>query len=269
MPKQLTSLAVFVSGPSDVEAEKARLRTVTTDIGQVLEKTHGVTLRLIGWPDTFHPGIGIDPQSVISQQLGNDYDIYVGILGIRFGHPTTRASSGTEEEFSRYWIASVGTPHQSECCSTLSEQKRTLLRLILSRLVRRFRDELGVLGVLYKDFKDTAQFTELTRKDLHHLIVDEWKNGQWNQIEISSRETTIGAEENQEKHISDKASEVKDSLFSGKVATDDSEEEKLGLLGLVEEFSSSAQSVSEIISRVWRAHNIIRAAIGRADRRGQ
>jgi hypothetical protein len=35
---------------------------------------------------------------VINQQVGN-YDIFVGILWKRFGTPTGKAESGTEEEF--------------------------------------------------------------------------------------------------------------------------------------------------------------------------
>ena len=69
MATQLTSLTVFISGSSEAEAEKAALRTVLADLADVLEKTHGITLRLIGWPDTVRPGVGVDPQNVINQQV--------------------------------------------------------------------------------------------------------------------------------------------------------------------------------------------------------
>src|SRR5438105_13959630 len=99
MAKQLTSLTIFVSGPSDSEAEKAALRAVVGEISQALEKTHHMTLRLIGWPESIRPGVDSDPQSVINRQVGSEFDIYIGILGARFGQPTPRAGSGTEEEF--------------------------------------------------------------------------------------------------------------------------------------------------------------------------
>jgi hypothetical protein len=47
MARQLTNLTVFVSGPSDAEAEKSALRTVLADLSELLEKTHGITLRII------------------------------------------------------------------------------------------------------------------------------------------------------------------------------------------------------------------------------
>ena len=43
-------------------------------------------------------GLGIDAQDVINRQLG-EYDIFLGIMNTRFGSPTHRADSGTEEEF--------------------------------------------------------------------------------------------------------------------------------------------------------------------------
>src|ERR1700676_3423515 len=99
MAKHLTSLTIFISGSSETEAEKAALRTVLADLSDVLEKTHGITLRLIGWPDSIRPGVAADPQSVINQQVNDQYDVYVGVLGSRFGQSTPRAGSGTEEEF--------------------------------------------------------------------------------------------------------------------------------------------------------------------------
>jgi uncharacterized protein DUF4062 len=186
MAKKLTGLTIFVSGPSDIEAEKAALRTVLIDLGDVLEKTHGVTFRLVGWPESFRPGIGQDPQSVINQQVSDEYDIYVGILGSRFGQPTPRAASGTEEEF-------ANALERFRCDTTSvrvlfyfkrAVQDPFVLDLAQLQKVRNFRDSLGECGVLYQDFKDTAEFTELVRKHLHNLIVDEWKDSRWSHVEI-------------------------------------------------------------------------------------
>ncbi len=69
MAKQLIGLTVFVSGGSETEAEKAAIKRVLEEINGVLEKTHGVTLRLVGWPDTIRPGVNADPQSEINRQL--------------------------------------------------------------------------------------------------------------------------------------------------------------------------------------------------------
>jgi hypothetical protein len=45
--------------------------------------------------------VGRDAQDVINQQVGDEYDIFIGIFWHRFGTRTGRAGSGTEEEFER------------------------------------------------------------------------------------------------------------------------------------------------------------------------
>jgi len=99
MARTLHQLTIFVSGPSDVDSEKAAVRVVAEEINRRSEKTHAVTLRVFGWPEDIRPGVGTDAQSEINRQVGTDFDIYIGILRSRFGTPTTRAGSGTEEEF--------------------------------------------------------------------------------------------------------------------------------------------------------------------------
>jgi hypothetical protein len=64
-------------------------------------KSLGVSFELIRWETHTHPAFGGDPQTIINDQLGEDYDIFIGILWSRFGTPTPRALSGTAEEFNR------------------------------------------------------------------------------------------------------------------------------------------------------------------------
>jgi hypothetical protein len=98
MPRSLTQLTIFISGPNDTDAEKSALRRVIEELNRRLEKTHSLTLRAVGWPDDVRPGVNMDPQAEVTRQIGSGYDIYVGVLGTRFGTPTPRAGSGTAEE---------------------------------------------------------------------------------------------------------------------------------------------------------------------------
>ena len=56
------------------------------------------SLEAVRWESHCNPGVGSNVQSVINEQIGPT-DIYVGIMWKRFGTPTGRAGSGTEEEF--------------------------------------------------------------------------------------------------------------------------------------------------------------------------
>lgn len=183
MARTLYQLTIFVSGPSTVEAEKAALRVVVDEINRRSEKTHAVTLRVVGWPDDIRPGVNTDPQTEIGHQIGSDFDIYVGILGSRFGTPTARGGSGTEQEFEE---ALSRFQKDSSAVRLLFYFKRDAedpFSVDLSQLqkVRDFRQSLGGRGVLYRDVRDTAEFTKLVREHLDSLIIDEWRDNKWSE----------------------------------------------------------------------------------------
>lgn len=184
MARTLQQLTIFVSGPSTVEAEKAALRVVVDEINRRSEKTHAVTLRVVGWPDDIRPGVNTDPQSEIGHQIGSDFDIYVGILGSRFGTPTVRGGSGTEQEFEE---ALSRFRKDSSAVRLLFYFKRDAedpFSIDLSQLqkVRDFRQSLGSRGVLYRDVRDTAEFTKLVREHLDGLIIEEWRDNRWEAV---------------------------------------------------------------------------------------
>lgn len=80
--------------------ERSVLESVIDELNQKLRDSHSVEFRTMGW-GSLVPGVGPDAQAVINNQVGEDYDIYIGILGHRLGTQTPRAGSGTEEEFER------------------------------------------------------------------------------------------------------------------------------------------------------------------------
>jgi hypothetical protein len=99
MPRSATIVQVFVGSPSDVKEERDVLESVILELNRVWSKSLGVSFELIRWETHTHPAFGSDPQSIINDQLGEDYDIFIGILWSRFGTLTPRALSGTAEEF--------------------------------------------------------------------------------------------------------------------------------------------------------------------------
>ena len=65
----------------------------------LLDSDSDIRFELVMWETDTFPSIGKDAQSIINEQIGDDYDIFVGLMWTRFGTPTPRAGSGTEEEF--------------------------------------------------------------------------------------------------------------------------------------------------------------------------
>jgi hypothetical protein len=94
---------VFVASPGDVSNERNVIPKVVAEINLIISAIapeKGILLDLIRWETHVHPGLGADAQDVVNQQLP-DYDIFIGIMWKRFGTPTSRAGSGTEEEYLR------------------------------------------------------------------------------------------------------------------------------------------------------------------------
>ncbi len=102
MPSELKELTVFISSPSDKSRErKALIEDVIPKINKSLRKTVNATIRHIAWETDVVPRFGQAPQDTINEQVGTEYDIFLGIMGARFGTPTREYRSGTEEEFQR------------------------------------------------------------------------------------------------------------------------------------------------------------------------
>lgn len=102
MPKAEV-LTIFLASPGDVEAEREQARQVIEDINRTIGQEKKVRFDVVGWETNAYPSYGSDGQDIINQQIADmaKYDLFLGILWNRFGQPTPRAGSGTEEEFDR------------------------------------------------------------------------------------------------------------------------------------------------------------------------
>ena len=99
--KSVSLVQIFVSSPSDVTEDRVQLEGVIEELNKTVASALGLRLELLRWETHARPGLGIDAQDVINRQIGDDYDIFIGIMWTRFGSPTTSSSSGTEDEFER------------------------------------------------------------------------------------------------------------------------------------------------------------------------
>src|SRR4051794_11197900 len=99
MPTPVIVHSAFVSSPGDVATERSVTPRIVSELNGVYLQATGHILWPLMW-ETMSGGLGEDPQAVINRQTP-DYDIFVGIVWSRFGTPTKRAGSGTEEEFDR------------------------------------------------------------------------------------------------------------------------------------------------------------------------
>ena len=97
MAKNIKSLTVFISSPSDVQPEREAVKVAIESTNR-RQRSSDIRFEPWAWEDDAVSGIGSTPQDVIDRQTP-EYDVYIGIMWKRFGTPTSRAGSGTEHEF--------------------------------------------------------------------------------------------------------------------------------------------------------------------------
>jgi len=101
MSEAISLIKIFAASPGDVTEERGTLGRVIQKLNLTIGPLINVRLELVRWETHVYPDVGLDAQDVVNRQLLDDADIFIGMLWRRFGTPTGRAESGTEEEFER------------------------------------------------------------------------------------------------------------------------------------------------------------------------
>jgi SAM-dependent methyltransferase len=193
-------LKVFVSSPSDVAEERRILDEVVKRVNATDGEARSVRLEVLRWEENIASQIGPAPQEVIDAQLP-DFDIYLGILGARFGTPTGIYGSGTEAEFEaalkrcraengRPWImfffrdGPVRIGNEEDC-----NQYRKIVQ---------FRDRVEKCGITrkYTDVRGNEQgFFERVEHDLRLVIQKISRDRQAPAVRTTDHRLAVGAED--------------------------------------------------------------------------
>jgi hypothetical protein len=167
MPKTFVQLSILISCPTDMAAERQVVKAAVAEVNNVLMETQGVLLNTISWESDILPGVGTDPQSVINSQISGRYDIYLGLLGTRFGSQTPRAGSGTEEEFNQTLDNYIAAPETVRVLFYFRKTSDDVHRLDL--------DQFGKVVDFRKKLSSTALFSEFSNPD--ELLKDHLAGG--------------------------------------------------------------------------------------------
>jgi hypothetical protein len=91
---------IFIASPSDTLRERELCERVFSEINQGVGSIFNFRIDSLKWENDVRPSIqNKDGQSIINTEIGDSYDVFVGIMNKKFGTPTPKAGSGTEEEF--------------------------------------------------------------------------------------------------------------------------------------------------------------------------
>ncbi len=201
------------------------------------------------------PGVNVDLQAEINRQCGAEFDIYLGILGTRFGTPTQTAGSGTEEEFKEGLKRLRADSRSLRVLFYFKTGPVDPFKLEIDQLqkVNDFRAGLRSRGVLYKDFKNTADFIQMVKNHLESLVSDEWRDGKWSPIpgldeDSPQRMTTTVTPLSQDSHSEDETGATDAFVDS----SDNGDGEDLGLLDYVASFTEETSAMNLTLERMFK-----------------
>jgi hypothetical protein len=161
--------SIFVASPDDVSEEREVLEDVIRELNK---SAKGYRFDLLRWETDAFPGVGDDPQQVISEAIGNQYDILLGILWTRLGTPTARYASGTVEEFERAYARLKEDQQPVRIMLYFKDAPVALSKLDPKQLtaLTEFRESLHKKGCLYWTFHSTEELAQLVRLHLPKQI---------------------------------------------------------------------------------------------------
>ncbi|MGO6681284.1 hypothetical protein AB9F42_28410 [Rhizobium leguminosarum] len=186
------TIKIFLSTPSDVAEERRALAGLLSEINDVvtfLAPERNVNLKLIHYETDSYPDIKSGAQGVINDQIPVDYDIHFGVMWKRCGTPTTKADSGTVEEFDRALAhrEKTGKPTimfyfgTEEISMPTTDEEINQLKNVM-----KFRRRLETIG-LTATYPTRAEFRERARIGLLRAVADVLRN------DLPSREEGAGA----------------------------------------------------------------------------
>ena len=172
-----TILKIFLASPSDVKAERELIFALKDDLDHLIGKPNKIRFEFVNWERSAYPGIGEDAQDVINQNIKDDYNIFIGIFWQRFGTPTSRAESGTKEEFDRAYQKYKKAPDSNHIMlyfKTAPPNNIYDLDYTQFEKVKNFKKEVPTLGVLYWEFEKAEELKNYLLIHLSSLIKDKY-----------------------------------------------------------------------------------------------
>lgn len=173
--KDFQLIKIFLASPGDVTEERNAVERIVEMINRNIAKERFLRLETIRWEKDTFPLLGSDAQNVVNQQIAEmfDYDLFIGIMWNRFGRPTPRAGSGTEEEFNRAFdsFKEIGRPEIMFYFNQAAANLKTLEDIEQKRKVIEFRNKLQNEGLI-GDYSNLQEFQELLRNHLEKWLIN-------------------------------------------------------------------------------------------------
>jgi len=168
---------IFIASPSDTVEERQICEKVFAEINHGIGNIYSFRIESLKWENDVRPTIkNTDGQSIINDQIGNSYDVFIGIMNKKFGTQTAKAGSGTEEEFNNAFDRYVANNDLEVIFYFNEEPPKVMSELNLDELVKikEFRKKLTSLGI-YGTYNGVFDFEDKLRKNLTKYFIEQFK----------------------------------------------------------------------------------------------
>jgi hypothetical protein len=173
MSRTVRVIDVFLSSPRDVDAERDFLKRAAHDWNVLRSTATGCHINILTWEDVVAPALSDRPQSVINDGVGDEYDVYLGIMWGRFGSSTGIADSGTVEEFDRALDRyRKGEGLRLAMLFKMAPIPPANLSGEQFDKVRAFKERFSKEGGLYREFEDDEMLRKVVNRFFEDITAD-------------------------------------------------------------------------------------------------
>jgi len=167
----------FIASPSDTTKEREICDKIFNEINKSIGELFNFRVESLKWESNVRPSFGTDGQDVINKQIGNDYDIFVGIMYKKFGIPTSRAGSGTEEEFDKAHEKYI-KGSSLEIMFYFNNEASNLSEIDTIELekVKLFKSKVSRLGGLYFEYNGCDDFEAKIRNHFNNYFTKKYRS---------------------------------------------------------------------------------------------
>jgi len=167
----------FIASPSDTGKEREICDKVFKEINETIGDIFSFRIESLKWENDVRPSLGKEGQAIINDQIGDKYDLFIGIMYKKFGTKTSKAGSGTEEEFNNAYER-FKRKEKLEIMFYFNDKAPTILSEIDPtelQKVNDFKSKLQGLGI-YSKYIGVDDFEEKLRKHLSKYFIEQFKN---------------------------------------------------------------------------------------------
>lgn len=179
MPKFIQKYKIFVASPSDVRDERASMKDVIDELNKTYSSRFNLILELVKWETDSSPAASVtDVQQIVDEDIGNDYDLFIGILWKKFGTPTTNFGSGTEQEFHNAYSRFIKDSTSLEILFYFKiSPPISITDIDPYQLVKvnNFKSELGEKAILYWEYDSVENLQKFLRLHIP-MRIDKLRN---------------------------------------------------------------------------------------------